>query len=718
MVCPMCRKLFENPKCLPCHHSYCEECLKIMQKDSGNIICLKCRNKATVPVGGVKNLPNNYFMGCLINKLILNYKLENEIGLRCEDCDEDDAVVTYCTDCKLFLCCYCKESHKYSKSHCSHNLISLAELRGSGDLIQSKSEFPTCQEHDLELEYYCESCEKLVCVQCTGEHEGHKYDVAKKVSNKYLNVLNRVATPIDILIEDLTKLHESIENVREVIRQQGDKISKEIDLCYDEMIEKLLEQKQNVKQKVCDTVLQKEKAIKGQLEEVIQTEQDIFNLKRIRDSIQASSDQEVLSASSQLVYSLKRFPEKCRKLGSKPIESANIKIFPSNEPLVQVVGHYATIDSLSFETNVISSSIQRSRMAMLEIVTKDSKGEYYPKGGCDITAELESRTGETIPATVQVTDNNDGTYVIYFAVEKVGEMNLLVFVNKHEIKNSPYRIVVREKCLDPSKIITSHNNFGQLWGIGCSNNSIWAVADWTENCVHVFDHQDKLISKFGSRGNKNGQFIHPFDVTFDDNNNLYVTDCHNHRVQKFNIHGDYLLQFGGKGTAEGQLKYPMGMTAYLDKVYVADLHNNRISVFYYDGRFSTVIGQNYLSQYFGIAVNISGEILAVDRENHCICKFTLGGHFISNISLHKGSGSVELKDIWSLTTDSNGFILIAHTSLNNHCISIFDKIGNCIQCFESDNQFKFPHGIAVSPNGNLYVSDTGNKRVQIFSGYI
>ena len=42
-------------------------------------------------------------------------------------------------------------------------------MRNNKDLIQSNCKFPTYQEHDLEL--YCESCVKLVCVQCAGEHE-------------------------------------------------------------------------------------------------------------------------------------------------------------------------------------------------------------------------------------------------------------------------------------------------------------------------------------------------------------------------------------------------------------------------------------------------------------------------------------------------------------------------------------------------------------------
>ena len=152
----------------------------------------------------MKNLPNNYFIGHLVNKLILDCKLKGE---KCEECDEDDPAVVYCTECKLFLFCYCKESHKYSKSHCSHNLISLTEMRSNKGLVQSKCKFPTChdQEHGLEVEYYCESCEKLVCVRCTRHHENHRYDVVKNVVNKYQNKLKEMTASVVEMIEIFLK---------------------------------------------------------------------------------------------------------------------------------------------------------------------------------------------------------------------------------------------------------------------------------------------------------------------------------------------------------------------------------------------------------------------------------------------------------------------------------------------------------------------------------
>ena len=712
LICPVCHQLFKNPKYLPCHHSYCEECLEKMQEQS-KLICTECRNETSVPAGGVKDLPSSYFMDHLVNKLVLNRKLEEEIKVKCEECDEDEPAFVFCTNCKLFLCHFCKESHKYSKSHCSHNLISLTELRSDKDLIQSESKFPMCQEHDLELEYYCETCEKLVCVLCTGEHEDHKYDVVKKVASKYQDELKEITAPIEKMIDDLSETCDAIGEMKTTIKQQGDEISEEIDLYYEKLFNKLLKQKEQVKQQVRDTVSQKEKAMTIQLEEVTYIQQKILSIKRIRDAVQPSSNQDVVSAKSQLTYSMKRLTERCKEIGTGPIESANIKVTPPNDPLPQIIKHFATIDSLSFEVIDFNNTVQRGQTAMLELTAKDCTGNYYPKGGCEVTVQLESSVGEMI--TAEVTDYNDGTYMICFAAQQVGGIELSVFVNGHKIKGSPFRIAVQENPIKPSKIITSHDDsFGQLWGIACSNNGTWAVADWINNCVHVFDSQDKPIKKFGSRGNRNGQFEYPCDVAFDDNNELYVTDSHNHRVQKFDSHGNYLLQFGSKGVSKGKLKYPIGITTHSNKVYVADRQNNRISVFQNDGKFCSIIGQHHLSQHFNLSVDTYNKLVVADWRHHCIYTFTLDGQCTNTFTTRV----VQVKAPCSVTADSDGLILIADTC--NHCIIIFDdEIGNCLYCFGSqgsdDGEFNHPHGIAIAPNGSIYVSDTCNKRVQIFS---
>ena len=67
-------------------------------------------------------------------------------------------------------------------------------------------------------------------------------------------------------------------------------------------------------------------------------------------------------------------------------------------------------------------------------------------------------------------------------------------------------------------------------------------------------------------------------VVFDLLNNLYVVDQYNHRVQKFDINGEYLLQISNQGPCDGQLLYPGGITVHNDQVFIADNGNGRSSV--------------------------------------------------------------------------------------------------------------------------------------------
>ena len=82
-----------------------------------------------------------------------------------------------------------------------------------------------------------------------------------------------------------------------------------------------------------------------------------------------------------------------------------------------------------------------------------------------------------------------------------------------------------------------------------------------------------------------------------------------------------------------------------------------------------------------------------------------------------GTVTGQLYNPSSVAVDLYGFILVAGTC--NYCVTTFDKDGNYTNCFGSKGsaigQFQHHYGIAVSANGNIYVGDYDNKRIQIFS---
>ena len=77
LTCAVCYEMCKKPKYLPCHHSYCEECIVKLLKES-KIICPECRETSPTPPGGVKDLPNNFFINHLMDEVILKRKVEGE----------------------------------------------------------------------------------------------------------------------------------------------------------------------------------------------------------------------------------------------------------------------------------------------------------------------------------------------------------------------------------------------------------------------------------------------------------------------------------------------------------------------------------------------------------------------------------------------------------------------------------------------------------------
>ncbi|MGE5635174.1 MAG: hypothetical protein ACM3VV_08060 [Deltaproteobacteria bacterium] len=55
----------------------------------------------------------------------------------------------------------------------------------------------------------------------------------------------------------------------------------------------------------------------------------------------------------------------------------------------------------------------------------------------------------------------------------------------------------------------------------------------------------------GSHGNGEGEFYTPFDIAVDSNDDIYVLDTYNNRVQKFTSNGDFIKMWGSQGNGDG-----------------------------------------------------------------------------------------------------------------------------------------------------------------------
>ena len=125
---------------------------------------------------------------------------------------------------------------------------------------------------------------------------------------------------------------------------------------------------------------------------------------------------------------------------------------------------------------------------------------------------------------------------------------------------------------------------GRLYGVTFHNNRI-AVSNFEFDTVYILNKDLKIQISFGSAGQGNGEFHGPEGLCFDSKGNLYVVDSGNHRIQKFDRTGRYILEFGEYGEYDGQLHTPSDLVAYNNLIYIVDRINKRIACFDEYGNF-------------------------------------------------------------------------------------------------------------------------------------
>ena len=173
-----------------------------------------------------------------------------------------------------------------------------------------------------------------------------------------------------------------------------------------------------------------------------------------------------------------------------------------------------------------------------------------------------------------------------------------------------------------------HLEFKSPLGIGIHPHTKKVyVADSGNHRIQILKPDLTFSSSFGSKGNDNGLFQYPYDVTFDSTGNVYVADSWNHRIQVFTAEGEFLREFGKKREGNGELTFPAIICIDSDNVvYVSERDNHRVSVFTSEGKFLTSFGTKgrgpgQFNEPRGISVDKNGVVNVSDFYNNSIQLF-------------------------------------------------------------------------------------------------
>jgi sugar lactone lactonase YvrE len=133
-------------------------------------------------------------------------------------------------------------------------------------------------------------------------------------------------------------------------------------------------------------------------------------------------------------------------------------------------------------------------------------------------------------------------------------------------------------------------------------------------------------------------------------------------------------------------------------------------------------GAPLLVQPKGAAVGPDGRLYVVEAGAHRLTVFNPDGSIASSWG-RQGNGDGEFQEPWGVAVAPNGEVFVADTW--NHRIQKFSSDGRFLKKWGSladtkgamepnPGQFWGPRDIAIGPNGMLYITDAGNKRIQVF----
>ena len=245
----------------------------------------------------------------------------------------------------------------------------------------------------------------------------------------------------------------------------------------------------------------------------------------------------------------------------------------------------------------------------------------------------------------------------------------------------------------------------QLWDFGVQPAAVAAVVDpYAAGVRENFASQQIIGSGVGSEP---GQLSFPRNMAVAADGTVYVADSGNHRVQVFAADGSFLRQWGSSCEL-----YTESLPGCIDP----------------DGDGPLQVGDGQMREPWGIALSPDGKVYLADTWNHRIQVFDSQGNFLAKwgaFATTNGEAVGSPGDFWgprAVAIDAAGNVYVTDTG--NKRIQAFDADGVFLTQYGGggvvEGRFDEPVGLAIAPRpdgqpgGALFVADTWNRRIQKF----
>ena len=226
------------------------------------------------------------------------------------------------------------------------------------------------------------------------------------------------------------------------------------------------------------------------------------------------------------------------------------------------------------------------------------------------------------------------------------------------------------------------------------------VSDEYVGAIFIHDKDGTPLGRWGTKGSGDGELNGPSGLAFNKEDDLYIVDSLNHRVQKFTKDGRFLLNWGKYGTDIGEFNMPWGIT--IDKngdLYVADWRNDRVQKFSPEGDHlatfgSSGTGDGELQRPTGVAIDEEGDVYVTDNRNNRLNIYDAEGNFVT-----------------AFVGDAIDLSPWAQAGLD---VNVDAKKARRMFDVSRERHFQRPVAVNVDDKGRIIVLETKPNRIQIY----